>query len=458
MKKLSLIAIRVLALVMVAFTAAFMLDAFLGAGLFTGIALAMSGAAAAEVINPDTVTTKNLSEKSSELLVDTVSKKITQMRPSLYPIDTILREVGRTVTAPSWRYGFYDVDSRSIRDTVSELAPVTIDALGGGVLENKSFEVKVTNMHVWQVDDNCLFVNCEGNDDKPLVGNIVKKDNGNSKLNVMFVNRKPGAFDIPQDCKLVRIGNSKSEMDAQTSPYSVIPQKNFNYSQIHMAQVEEGVYAKLHDKEVQWGLADYQAQALYDMRRSMELTSLIGARGVLMDPEDEQQKYFSGGLMRFIDNYIDVPAAGITNNWFVDATEKIFSDNSGADTRFLFAGNKLISDLSKVPDIKKQIDAKNVEVKFGVTFSKVETIYGVVLIKHHKLLTELGEYATGLVLDMNNIERAVFKAMGGRKLMLKESGQRNADAHVIDEAFCLALLYPDTHAIIRPEAVIEGGS
>lgn len=451
MKKLSLIGIRVSVLFLLAMTVAMLLDAFLGAGLFTGVALAMSGAAAAEVVNPGTVTTQAQKEKSPELLVDTVSKKITQMRPSLYPIDTILREIGRTVDAPSWRYGFYAVDSRAIRDSMTETVPLPIDALGGAVLENKAYNVKVGNMHIWQVDDNVLFVNAEGVEGKPLVGNIVKKDNSAGTLSVMFVNRVPGAFNIPMDCKLVRIGNSKSEMDAQTSPYAVLPQKNFNYSQIHMAQVEEGVFAKLHDKEVQWGLADYQAQALYDLRRSMELTSLIGARGVLADPEDEQQKYFSGGLMRFVDNYIDVPTAGITNNWFVDTTERIFSDNSGADTRFLFAGNKLISDLSKVPDIKKQIDAKNVEVKYGITFSKVETIYGVLLIRHHKLMTELGEYATGLVLDMNNIERAVMKKMEARKLMLKESGQRNADAHVVDETFCLALLYPDTHAIIRPE-------
>lgn len=450
MKKLTQLTIRTMVIAVSIMAIISIMAPVLGIGIL-GLTLA-AGAGAAEVTQ-GTVTTQNTKEKSADLLQDTVSKRITQMKPSLYPIDTILRQTKKSVKATSWRYKFYAVDSRAVRDTVNEVAPVTVPAIdGGSVIENTPADVKVTNSHVWQVDDNVLFLGVNGSDGKPLVGNIVKKTNATSTITVMFPNRAADSFDIPADGKLVRIGNSKSELDAQTTSYAVQPQPDFNYNQIHMAQVEEGVYKKLHDQEVEWGLADYKAAALYDMRRSMELTSLIGARAVMIDPEDEDQKYFSGGIMRYLSNYIDVPTAGITNSWFVDTTERIFSDNAGADTRFLFAGNKLISDLSKVPDIKKQIDAKSVEVVYGVTFSKIETIFGVLLIKHHKLLTEIGQYATGVVLDMNNIERAVYKPLEGRKLMLKESGQRLSDAHVIDEAFCTVPLYPDTHAILKPEA------
>ena len=40
--------------------------------------------------------------------------------------------------------------------------------------------------------------------------------------------------------------------------------------------------------------------------------------------------------------------------------------------------------------------------------------------------------------------------MQANKLDLKGSGQSNVNATMIDEASCLVLRYPDTHAIIRP--------
>lgn len=54
----------------------------------------------------------------------------------------------------------------------------------------------------------------------------------------------------------------------------------------------------------------------------------------------------------------------------------------------------------------------------------------------------------GIVLDMNNIEKHVLKAMQTRTLDLIKSGQRMANAYVVDEAFCLVLRYPETHALI----------
>ena len=94
--------------------------------------------------------------------------------------------------------------------------------------------------------------------------------------------------------------------------------------------------------------------------------------------------------------------------------------------------------------MQKQIDAKSTFVKWGLTFKEIETNFGSLLIFHHKLLNQMGWSKRGIVLDINNVEKHVFKPMQANKLDLKGSGQSNVNATMIDEASCLVLRYPDT--------------
>ena len=111
-----------------------------------------------------------------------------------------------------------------------------------------------------------------------------------------------------------------------------------------------------------------------------------------------------------------------------------------------------MANLMKVDTVLKQIEAKSTEVVYGIRFNKIETNHGVLLFKRHPLLALAGWSERGIVLDLNYIEKHTFKPMATRKLSLKESGQRNVDAVVIEETTGLILRYPDTHAIIKPKA------
>ena len=250
----------------------------------------------------------------------------------------------------------------------------------------------------------------------------------------------------------VCIGPAKAEKDAQTTPYGILPDKSWNYSQIFMEQVEQSVYEALHKKEVEWGLKDFKAQSIFDLRESMEFTTLFGYRNKIFDPDDADYKYMTGGVTRYIDTELEYTLNSITDKNFVSWTKTMFTGNSGSDTRYFFVGSGLNQQLHSVGTITKQLEAKSTEVKYGITFSKIETNFGVFYIKHHPLLDRAGWTNNGLILDLNNIEKFVFKPMEVRELELKKSGQRNVDAFVIDEAFGLALRYPDTHAIVKPAA------
>ena len=409
---------------------------------------------AAGVTSQSTPDTEVVKTASSELLLNTISKKITEMKPAATPLDTILRNIGNNVKINSWKSKWYSSDVRGISTTVAQ----SFDNSASGTVDSSGsvFTLTVTDIHIFSVDDNVLVQGINGGDGKELVIHIIAKNTAAKTISVIPVNGLGAEEDLMPDIvsttTIIRIGNAKNENDAQTTPYTTFPQPTYNYAQIHMAQIEEGAYNAIHAKEVNWDITDYRLQALYDMRRSFELTSLFGARGYKYDPEGEDWKYFSGGIYRYANGSVEYTDGGLTDKTFNSWARDIFTGNSGSDTRVLFAGKELMTQMASVSSVIKQIEAKGTEVKFGVKFNMIETNFGTLAVKHHNLFNDVGWEKKGLVLDVNNIERHVFKEMASQKIDLKGSGQKNADAYKIDEAFCIATRYPDTHFIIEPAA------
>jgi hypothetical protein len=332
-----------------------------------------------------------------------------------------------------------------------------------------AFDFPVKKIHMWSVDDQIRVngISGAGNSvvNSPLVLHVVGKDASSDTLKVIPVNSGAGTITngvyygmplIAADSTITRIGNAKAEKDAQSAPYAIFPYKESNYAQIHMAQVEESVYQRMHKKEVEWNMDDWRLAAIYDMKRSMEFTSLFGAKKKLYDTIGDEWKYLSGGLSTFINKEVTYEYTGsgatLSNEIFLGWAKDIFVGNSGSEKRFMFVGSDLMEYLGSVGTITKQIEAKQVEVVYGINFNRIETPFGVLLIKHHQLLDDVAWGKNGLVLDLNNVERHVFKPMETRELEFIKSGQKMAKGYVIDEAFCLALRYPDTHCIITGEA------
>lgn len=417
-----------------------------------GVYYAMASGAGASTT--ETVTTDITKEKSSELLTDNISKKITLIKPSQVPLDTILRNIGMTTPIKSWKTEFYEVDVRGVTDTLK----TAYDTSASGTYDSASgvHTITVNAPHIWTVDDNILFQGVPGSDGMDLVAHIIAKNAINGTLSVLALNGintdNKDMPDMDAGTVITRLGNSKAELDAQTTPYANFPQKSYNLCQIHMAQIEESFYEKLHSKEVSWDMNDMKAQAIWDMRRMMEFTSLFGVRKELYDPVGEDTIYHSGGITRFITKAIEYTEGGITNDSFVDLTKSIFVGNAGSDARVMFCGSAYLSDLQKTDTVQKQIDAGKVDIKWGVKFTTIETIYGVLYIKHHQLFDDVGWSKKGVVLDLSNIEKHVFVPMKATPLEFNKTGIKKANAVRLDETFCLVTRYADTHAIIEPEA------
>ena len=412
------------------------------------------------VVTGEAITGDVLTQKNSELNLDYISQKVVEMKPAATPLDTIMRQV-KSVPIKSWKTEYYAVDTRPMTDKL-DAAYSRVDSTN----YDHTAELTVEDVQMWAIDDTVLFptVSVTSVDGKigPLMGVVVGKTVASNKIGVQVVNGITGAGNnanratgcypasIADETLIVRMGTAKGEKDAQTSPFGMIPDKAYNYCQIFMAQCEESLYQRIHEKEVDWSFSDYEAQNIYDMRASMEASFILGARGYFADATLGKYRHFTGGVARYITKDLTYTSGSIDDATFVTWSKSIFTGNSGSETRILFAGDDLLKDLSLVSTVQKQIDAKSTFVKWGLTFKEIETNFGSLLIFHHKLLNQMGWSKRGIVLDINNVEKHVFKPMQANKLDLKGSGQSNVNATMIDEASCLVLRYPDTHAIIRP--------
>lgn len=437
---------------------------------FTDILLnSISGVSYAAVAGA--VTTQNIAAESSELLDNPLSQKITQIQPAKFPMDTIIRKVALHKKSRGWKPEWYAVDSRTTTTQTALAIRASVDEGGDGVDSGSladydgdttappTFAVKVDSVASINIDDNMMFdgILDAGTTSNPtpyvyLQGHVIAKDTSTNTLTMMMLTDN-GLIpnDIPIDTTLVRIGNAKLEVDAITTPFTVFPEKKFNYQQVHMNQVEESIYARLHEKEINWGMADYRAQSLYDLRRSFESTSFFGKRKRMTI--DTDYKYFSGGILNYIQQHYNYTAGTITNSTIMGLSKQVFSGDAGSEKRFFFMGKDLVEAFGKSEIVSKQIDAGSTEVLFGITFNKIVTNFGVLLCIHHKLFdTVPGWTSRGAIIDMTQIEKHVFTPMEVNQVDFRKTGIRKVTANILEETFCLGTRYPDTHCVVKTAA------
>jgi hypothetical protein len=437
----------------------FLFNAFLAAGAGI-IYAAVTGA----VVDAEPVTVREV-KAGSTIDRDYVSKKITEMRPASTPLDTILRTIENQVSVSSFKTEFYAVSSRELIDTVNTAYTRSTDG-------DESADLKVNNITAWTDDDTCMFYGVVGGpvaagygDGKDLVCFVVSRNVSASTIKIQPVNgieginAKVGKMvlpTIPINTKIVRMGTCKNELDAQTSPYGIVPVKDYNYLQIFMAQAEEGTFQKLHEKEVEFSFSDYEAQNIYDMRARMEYSFLFGVRSKFYDVTNLKERFMTGGLTRYITTALEYGTGGsdreIDNPTVIGWTKSIFRGNSGSDRRVMFMGDSFAASMMGADTVQRQIDAKKTERVYGITFNLIETNFGQLLCKHHNLLDLAGWGEKAIVLDLNYVEKHTWKPMAVRQLDLKGSGQRNVVATVIEETSGAVLRYPAVHAIIGPKA------
>lgn len=435
---------------------ALIVDYSFGVRTFGDVMIAVAPAAS---IVDGTVTVEEGQTAAPTLYLADIDQEVVKIDPSRFPLDTCLRQMAKSRKVQSQITKFYTRDYKAFSDTV-HAAVVGAD--------QHSFDVVVHNITTWSLHDTIMFDGVPAYDQKvtvnavnanaSLVCYINKIAKGTSTLTVQPANGKivggvmvlPTGDDIAADTKVIRLGRAEAELSMQTSSYAIFPQSETNNCQNFMAQIEQSTFDALTKKEVSWNFTDFEEANIKDMKAQKELSFLFGARSEIQDHESGDRIYTCGGATEFLTKSLewddaDFDTAAHADAWFVALTKKVFQGNSGSQLRYAFFGPDLVEKINAVPLVQKQLDAKNVEVKFGLTFNEIVTNFGILRVMKHDLLGEIGYGDRGFVFDVAKMEYHKFIALKETELDLKTSGQKNAQAKVIQEVSCPVFKYPDTH-------------
>ena len=103
---------------------------------------------------------------------------------------------------------------------------------------------------------------------------------------------------------------------------------------------------------------------------------------------------------------------------------------------------------ARASTVQKQLEAGSTEVVFGITFHRISTPDGELLMKPHDLLNEYGYSKAAIVIDPANVYRAIQKPLEATELDRDKTGLSRSSDVRIDESHTLAVTNPDAHALL----------
>lgn len=383
----------------------------------------------------------------------TVSQTITKVMPSLYPLDTMLREL-RTGKTKSDIYEYFSVVARG---TFAKVKSAGTETAAPAIAT-----VSLDSAHMLSLDGNLIVPEYEatspsaqatkvsgGVAKRPLVLHIVGVNYANQSIEVIALN----ASHVPafaQGTVLYRGGTAKDQLAAMSDDPQILPTKDFNYCQINMCTISQSKLQALQEKEVAFGMAELQEQAIMDFRYQNEVSALFGYGREIIDPKTQKAKYTMSGFVQKVSKFLTKGSSAssltkdVINGWMAD----IFDCNNGSDTRVMLYGADFATAMANSAVFEKQLEAGKTEIKFGLKWNSIETNHGTLLCRMHTGLGMNGYGSTAMVIDPANIRRVEQMPLTEEQLDLDRSGRRRTDDVRLMESFTLEVTNPDTHAVL----------
>lgn len=412
----------------------------------------------------------------TEGLVDQdLSRDITQFNPDRFPLDTITREyLKKKKGAESQKVIYYQKSTKPFKDTLDSSAQGAGSADSAPASANTASAnnavlyiwVKVMTPSTWRTKDTLVMrdlnitevVGTGTSFKSDVVFQVAeKKDTALKLVPISGMKNSLGKFIVPTFAAtdvLYRLGNAMSEKAMTTEPFAVYPDEFEQYCQNFMAMIEETTFASITAKKPDWDMNDMEIENIYSMRGEMEASFLFGEKFEIKAGSDTT--LFTGGIVRSIDKELHYGTNGnkvLTKEQYTAWMKSLFTGNNGSKSRVLFAGAGLIEAISLLRETYKTMQNNtNMETFLGVKCTSIVSDFGTLKIVHNPILDETGWSDRGIAIDLEHLYKKEFVPMKATEIDLKGSGQRNANAKVIQEVSCLILRHPDCHAIIKPAA------
>jgi hypothetical protein len=380
-----------------------------------------------------------------------ISKNITKIKPDEYPLDTMIRNLRSAESVINTKVEYETVTYRGRQSNLDVAFTQAGDAT------DEQAVLQVSNPLIWELDSNGLIHDVLGLNNKPLRFRVIAKSATTitvQALNGTQVGEPARMVSIPINTQIYRGGTGKSELDSQTTIVTQVPAQAFNYCQIQMSLIEQSQVQAKHRAYSKYAWRERIAQAFYDFRNGCEATGFFGVKSKNLDPIDNEYNYSADGLIEIIAAETEFgTGAGEVDpdvDDVLDFQEVLFADNAGSDERCLFVGKSVATGLAKMT-YTKELEAKETEIYHGVKVQRLYSPFGSLLVKHHKLLDQMGYANRAVAVDLQHVVKNDLEPLTVTNLELDKSGTRRVqDSRRMHENTCLTIRYPGTHGIWKP--------
>lgn len=446
--------IMLLGMVVCALSFLFGADAPEAGGMVLAFA-AVAGAGGGVIETGVENTTQFSREKSEDLLLNDIERRVVKIRPMGNPLEQLSRYANKR-QSKSQIHQYYSTDTLPVSakiKTAYEESPTgdvqaTIDTTNNAIFSKYETIIvpSITGFNEAGVasEEFLVLYILDKTEDGKLVVEAVNGKTIDSNTNCIPA--------LPAETQLIRAGRAHNEIDMQTTTYACVPTKKTQYLQIFRAQIEESTLQKISDKEADWTFSDLEEEAIFDMKRGMNKSFWLGSKRVIFDKQNKEV-YLTQGIWWQAGKSFAYCASSddtqFTEEMLVDLTKKAFTGNAGNKIKIFIMGSDLMANLSKIKR-ERVLQNDNIVTKYGIKFKEISTNFGTLWCVHDESLDEMGFAGKGLIFDANYLRKISVYDLKTRDLDLRKAGSKDVDARTISEISGIVLQNPDAHVRVIP--------
>ena len=398
---------------------------------------------------------------SDKLILDTIDEKVVKVRPYDVVLDTISRHAAsrnsnNQIVRP------YSIDALDLTTTVNTAYDAHTGA-EGALGTTTQTDIDLADNDLISCDETLIAVGVPGykedgtteDDMHDLILHVVGKNSNGHPIVVCLNGAKSGTTynvipDLDKDTVIMRAGRAGSETQIQTDAYSGYPVDDEQYLQKFLCQVEESEMFKMADKEVEWNFSDQQEEAIYDMRRTQNVTFWRGKKAKIKMKKTRVERaediYFTEGIWSQAGKdllFNNSTSTELSVEQLVTLMKTAFTGNQSGKKKLFIVGSDLLESLEQV-EYTRTVSVGEKLQAYGLEFNSIISKFGTLMVIHDQSLDDMGWSKRGFVLDPNFLTKWT---MGWRtqNIDFKSSGQKDAEGRVFIETCGLKLKNPNAH-------------
>lgn len=440
---------------------------FLTVALLAVFGIAEAGVMTADVVNPASggavdvgegsdISRGQTDEESVNLILDQLDKEVAKIRPYDVVLDTIARNIKDVKTSSGQIVRHYAID---VIDVTSKIKTAHTYASG-------------TSQIALDTEDNSIFASeqtllvkgvagymQDGTTEDPkhdLLLYVVGRNESGLPIVRAFNGRGANNADIPSLAvgdEVVALGRAASEKQIATDAYSGVPTDIEQYLQKFIAQVEMTDIFQKADKEVKWTFSDAEEEAIFDMKRKMNLSFWLSSKHRKKfknahSSNKEEDVFTTEGIWNQAGKDFTFEGT-VTPAKMTSLMKMAFTGTNSGKKKLLICGSDALEAFENLYVDTTNGYTANIKVgerkaAYGIEFTEYISKFGTLLVTHDQSLNDLGMSDKAFILDPDFLRKWT---MGWRvtNFDLRKSGQSDSDARALMEICGLVLKNPKAH-------------